>query len=112
MHEFPTFANIQNSFKLFMSTFVELKISPLSFSKQERLLPLVSQWNHAGHYKRHGEKWIFYFEKNAFQEEEITQSLKDENVTYEWAEKTFKLDPNLNRSEEHTSELQSRLDLV
>lgn len=79
-----------------MSTFVELKISPLSFSKQERLLPLVSQWNHAGHYKRHGEKWIFYFEKNAFQEEKITQSLKDENVTYEWAEKTFKLDPNLN----------------
>lgn len=79
-----------------MSTFVELKISPLSFSKQEELLPLVSQWNHAGHYKRHGKEWIFYFEKNAFHENEITQSLENENVTYEWAEKTFKLDPNLN----------------
>lgn len=79
-----------------MSTFIELKISPLSFSKQEALLPIVSQWKHAGHYKRHGKEWIFYFEKDAFQEDEITQSLENENVTYEWAEKTFQLDPNLN----------------
>lgn len=79
-----------------MSTFIELLISDLSHIKQEILHPIISKWNHAGHYKRHGKEWIFYFEKEAFQEKEITQILEDEKVSYEWAEKTFQLDSKLN----------------
>ncbi len=79
-----------------MSTFIELKISDISPIKKEILHPIISQWNHAGHYMRQGKEWTFYFEKEAFQEKEITQTLENENVSYEWAEKTFQLDPKLN----------------
>lgn len=78
-----------------MSTFIELLITDLSHIKQEMLLPVISQWNHAGHYKRHGQEWIFYFEKDAFQKK-IIEDLEGQNVSYKWAEKTFQLDPKLN----------------
>jgi len=79
-----------------MSKFVELRIFPISYSKQDQLLPIISQWNHAGHFKHHGEKWIIYFEVSAFDEKEISRVLERENIPFQWEEKPFQLDPQLN----------------
>lgn len=79
-----------------MSTFVNLKISPVSFSKQKELLPIVSQWNHAGHYSRHSKNWILYFEENNFHEDEVTRVLEEGNVTFQWSIQSFQLDSGLN----------------
>lgn len=78
-----------------MSNFVELRIFPISYSKQSRLLPVISQWNHSGHFKHHGKKWIIYFEENAFEEAEVTRVLENENLSYQWKTKAFELDPEL-----------------
>lgn len=79
-----------------MSTFIKLEISPVSFSKQKRLLPIVSQWNHAGHYSQYSKNWILYFKEDCFKEEEISRILEGENVSYQWEKQTFLLDPKLN----------------
>lgn len=79
-----------------MSTFIALKVSAVSFLKQEELLPIVSKWNHAGHYSQHSTKWIIYFEKHNFHQEEITRILEERNVPYQWEEQSFKLDLELN----------------
>lgn len=77
-----------------MSTFIELKIKPISYAKQKKLLPIVSQWDHAGHFEQDGKKWIIYFEKHAFEDQEITDLLEEEHLNYEWEAKSFQLDPD------------------
>lgn len=79
-----------------MSTFIELRITSISPIIKQILLPIISEWNHSGHYNRHGQEWILYFEKDAFVEKELIQDLEGVNVSYEWAEKIFQLGPNLN----------------
>lgn len=78
-----------------MATFIELKITSISPIIKQILLPITSKWNHSGHYNRHGQEWILYFEKEMFHEKKISQDLEGVNVSYEWAEKTFQLDPKM-----------------
>lgn len=78
-----------------MSTFIKLEIPYISLLKQEELLPIVSQWNHAGHYSQHSKNWILYFEEKNFQEKDITDLLNEETIPYTWKVETFKLDPGL-----------------
>jgi|SRR5690554_4387114 len=78
-----------------MATFIELKITSIPPIIKQILLPITSKWNHSGHYNRHGQEWILYFEKEMFHEKKISQDLEGVNVSYEWAEKTFQLDPKM-----------------
>lgn len=78
-----------------MTNLVELIIFPTSYSKRSELLSLISEWNHAGHFKHHGEKWIIYFEESAFDEKEVTRVLGSETIPFQWKVKPFELDPEL-----------------
>jgi len=78
-----------------MSNFIELKIKSISYVKQKKLLPIVSKWDHAGHFEQDGKKWIIYFEVNAFEEQEIISLLDEEQLNYELKAQSFQLDPDL-----------------